>query len=215
MENGTTSIDSLPLSPQGDQYGEQTNNIQMQINGQQQQPYQKPSQLSGNGNNQGKTPQTTFDQNGVKQLMEGLKTAGSSGMTGLSIRDVPQNQDQHVTDQQVHPNYIPQNEINAHTGQPDYIFQHQTSEDVIRENARKQQKIDSLDILYSEMQIPILIAVLYFLFQLPIVNKTLFNYIPSLFNKEGNHNLAGYLFNSIMFGSIYFFMTQVIQKFNI
>lgn len=204
MEQGTTSIDSLPLSPQVDNHNTSTNNIQMQINAHPQQH-----------NNQGQIQPVTFDQNGVKQLMEGLKTAGSSGMTELSIRDVPQNQDMHITDQQVNPNYIPQHELNKQTGQRDYIFQHQTSEDVILENARKQQKVDSLDILYGEMQIPILITVLYFLFQLPIVNKTLFSYIPSLFNNEGNYNLAGYLFNSIMFGSVYFLMTKTIQNFNI
>jgi hypothetical protein len=211
MDSGTTSIDSLPLSPQTDH-----NNIQFQPNGQQQyQPgYQQQGQQPGQQPG-GQLSQSTFDKNGVKQLMDGLKTAGSSGMTGLSIRDVPQNQTHHITDQAVYPNYIPQNEINEQTGQRDYIFQHQTSEDVIRENARKQQKADSLDIFYNEMQIPILIAVLYFLFQLPVVNKTLFTYMPSLFNNEGNHNLGGYLFNSIMFGGIYFLMTKIIQNFTI
>ena len=97
----------------------------------------------------------------------------------------------------------------------DYIFNHQTSEDIIQENARKQQKTDSLDTLYNELQIPILISVLYFIFQLPIFHKTLFRYLPSLFNSDGNHNLAGFIFNSTVFGGIYYLMTKSIQNLGI
>jgi hypothetical protein len=107
------------------------------------------------------------------------------------------------------PNFIP-----SHQGGGDYILNHQTSEDIIRENARRQTKTDSIDELYNEMQIPILIAVLYFLFQLPVVRKNIFKYIPALFHKDGNYNLSGYILNSLMFSGLYFLMTKGIKHFS-
>jgi hypothetical protein len=151
-------------------------------------------------------PPPSFD---AKQLLNGLQAASSSGMTGLAIRDVPQNQEYLASDVEVRPNYIPSHE------KGDYILNHQTSEEIVKENARRMQKTDSLDFIYEELQIPILIAVLYFLFQLPIVRKNMFRYLPSLFNKEGNTNLIGYIFNSLLFGGIYFLMTKTIKNFRI
>jgi hypothetical protein len=64
------------------------------------------------------------------------------------------------------------------------------------------------------MQIPILIGVLYFLFQLPVVRKNIFKYIPTLFHKDGNYNLSGYILNSVMFAGLYFIMTKGIKHFS-
>ena len=48
---------------------------------------------------------------------------------------------------------------------------------------------NSLDSIYDEIQTPLLISILYFLFQLPIMKKTLFKYIPYLCHSDGNYNL--------------------------
>ena len=215
--DGTTSIDSLPMGPIDNSM---QNNVQLNVKpmqqaqqgqaqqGQAQQPPQMQAQQQGQGQMQmpkGQPP-PAFD---AKQLLSGLQTASSSGMTGLAIRDVPQSQEYLTTDVEVRPNYVPSHE------KGDYILNHQTSEEIVRENARRLQKTDSLDYIYEELQIPILIAVLYFLFQLPIVRKNMFAYLPSLFNKDGNTNLIGYIFNSLLFGGIYFLMTKTIKNFTI
>ena len=49
----------------------------------------------------------------------------------------------------------------------------------------QKRDINRLDYLYDELQTPLLICVLFFIFQLPAVNKKLFRYIPTLFIKEG------------------------------
>ncbi len=198
--DGTTSIDSLPMGPVDMQ-----NNVQLNVKPMQAQQQQAQQQAQQQQVPKGQPP-PSFD---AKQLLSGLQAASSSGMTGLAIRDVPQNQEYLASDVEVRPNYIPSNE------KGDYILNHQTSEEIVRENARRQQKTDSLDFIYEELQIPILIAVLYFLFQLPIVRKNMFLYLPSLFNKDGNTNLIGYIFNSLLFGGIYFLMTKTIKNFTI
>ena len=67
---------------------------------------------------------------------------------------------------------------------------------------------DSLEILYDEFQIPIIIGLLYFIFQLPIVKTKLLILLPSLFSKDGNPNLTGYIFNSIFFGVLYYVISK-------
>ena len=46
--------------------------------------------------------------------------------------------------------------------------------------------INRLDKFYDNLQTPILLSILYFIFQLPIFKKYLLKYIPSLFKKDGN-----------------------------
>ena len=197
MDNGTTSIDSLPISPQTQ------NNIQLEMT--ENVRVDNPSQQLQKAREE--DPATK--QRNLNQFVTGLQQASSSGMTALPSRDIPQSQDHLTQDPQMKPNFIPNNQAMG-----DYILNHQTSEDIIRENARRQTKTDSLDELYNEMQIPILIGVLYFLFQLPVVRKNIFKYVPSLFYKDGNYNLSGYILNSVMFAGLYFTMTKGIKHFS-
>jgi len=197
MDNGTTSIDSLPISPQSQ------NNIQLEMT--ENVRVDNPSQQLQKAREE--DPATK--QRNLNQFVTGLQQASSSGMTALPSRDIPQSQDHLTQDPQMKPNFIPNNQAMG-----DYILNHQTSEDIIRENARRQTKTDSLDELYNEMQIPILIGVLYFLFQLPVVRKNIFKYVPSLFHKDGNYNLSGYILNSVMFAGLYFTMTKGIKHFS-
>lgn len=205
MDNGTTSIDSLPISPQSQE------NIKLDILPTQQVPQyntkiDNPAQMLQK--NREEDPSTM--QRNLNQFVTGLQQASAAGMTSLPARDIPQGQTHLTQDVQMQPNFIP-----AAPSGGDYILNHQTSEDIIRENARRQIKTDSLDVMYNEMQIPILICVLYFLFQLPIVRKNMFKFIPALFSKDGNPNLSGYVVNSLMFAGLYYFMTKSIRHFSI
>ena len=151
-----------------------------------------------------------INQQNLNQFVTGIQQASAAGMTALPSRDIPQNQESLTRDQQMKPNYIPAAE------NTDYIREHQNNnEEMIREYARRQQKTDSLDNMYNELQIPILIAVLYFTFQLPVVRKNLFKFLPSLFSKDGNPNLSGYITNSLIFGALYFGLTKGMKYFAI
>ena len=76
------------------------------------------------------------------------------------------------------------------------------------------QRNNSLDEMYNEIQTPLLIAVLYFLFQLPIFKKMLYSYFPILFSTDGNLNINGFIFNSIIFGFIFYILDKITVKFN-
>lgn len=221
---GTTSIDSLPMSQQGQGQPIQQTQVQMQPQMQAQQQMQVQAQqmqmqgqpqenikleIDHNRIQQQRDNDPAINQQNLNQFVTGIQQASAAGMTGLPARDIPQNQEALTRDHQMKPNYIPSNE------NVDYIREQQNNEDIIREYARRQQKTDSLDNMYNELQIPILIAVLYFSFQLPIVRKNLFKFLPSLFSKDGNPNLSGYIANSLIFACLYFGLTKGINYFSI
>ena len=67
---------------------------------------------------------------------------------------------------------------------------------------------DRLDMLYDELQTPLLVMILFFAFNLPYVNKTLIRNMPSLFQRDGNPSLSGYLFKTVAFGVSFYGITR-------
>ena len=194
MNIGTTSLDSLPISPQS---GE---NIRLDT-------YEKNVQM-GNPSQalqQERDNDPMAMQKNLNQFVTGIQQASAAGLTNLPSRDIPQNQAHIAQDAHVQPNFIPSPQPQM---QGDYIREHQTNEEIIRAQAQKQEKKDTVDALYEQLQAPLLIAVLYFMFQLPVVQKQLCKVIPALFNKDGNPNLSGYIFTSVAFAGVYFVVNK-------
>ena len=57
------------------------------------------------------------------------------------------------------------------TEKSDYIDQHDTIQSLMQQNKSTKQEQDKLDILYSELQMPIIIMALFFVFQMPFFQK--------------------------------------------
>ena len=142
------------------------------------------------------TKSDSLDQSTINLLVTGLQQTTT---THLPSRDIPMNTESVNSDVQVQPNYVPAPETD------DYIGSHEVFIDSNTD--------DTLDDMYSELQTPILIAVLFFLFQLPVFRKHLFSYFPILFSTDGNLNINGFLFNSVLFGLI-FYLVQKVTKYN-
>ena len=146
------------------------------------------------------------NQNNYNEMINQLQKATLAGATGLPSRDIPINPTAVNNDNQIKPNFIPEPQ------NTDYITNSQTPEDVISQNNKKQNSLDSLDAFYNEFQLPLLVSVLYFLFQLPIFRKTLKKTLPPLFGNDANPNLYGYLFNSALFASIFYILVKIINQ---
>ena len=141
------------------------------------------------------------DQKMMNEVVTGIQQANASGGLELPSRDIPTNT-VHFADEAVQPNYVPQKE------QEDYIQNTDTEQEILARRMKNKNSRDSLEILYDEFQIPIIIGLLYFIFQLPVVRSKLTILIPSLFNKDGNPNLSGYIFNSIFFSLLYYVISK-------
>ena len=137
------------------------------------------------------------DQKMMNEVVTGIQQANASGGLELPSRDIPTNT-VHFADEAIQPNYVPQKE------QEDYIQNTDTEQEILARRMKNRDSRDSLEILYDEFQVPIIIGLLYFIFQLPVVRSKLTTLIPALFNKDGNPNLSGYIFNSIFFAVLYY-----------
>ena len=96
--------------------------------------------------------------------------------------------------------------------QQDYIQNSDTEQEILARRINSKNSRDSLEILYDEFQIPIIIGLLYFIFQLPVVKSKLLTLLPSLFNKDGNPNLTGYILNSLFFGILYYVISKSLNQ---
>ena len=146
------------------------------------------------------------NQNNYNEMINQLQKATIAGATNLPSRDIPINPTSVNNDNQIKPNFIPEPEIS------DYINNSQTPEDLVMQNNKKQNSLDSLDVFYNEFQLPLLVSILYFLFQLPIFRKIIKKTLPSLFNNDLNPNLYGYLFNSVLFASIFYILVKLVNQ---
>lgn len=187
----STNIFDLPTDPVGG--GNVTNNITMSAT---ENVNQKPS--TG----------LSLDQSTISQIVNGLQQASISGATQLPSRDIPITTTGHSTDPQIQPNYIPQPQTSV-----DYINNYEQTNDIINEYNKNAHQQNSLDNMYNEIQTPLLLAVLYFLFQLPFLRKYLFNYFPVLFSNDGNFNINGFLFSSILFGLAFYTLNKITNHF--
>ena len=157
---------------------------------------------------QNQTSQTgmSLDQTTINQIVNSLQQATLAGATQLPSRDIPMNTNNITADPQVMPNYVP-------PPMQDYIRNHEQTSDMINNYNRGKQMNNSLDDMYNEIQTPLLLAVLYFLFQLPFFKRFLYTYIPFLFSNDGNYNINGFLFTSILFGMLFHLLMKTTSYF--
>ena len=147
----------------------------------------------------------SLDQSTISQIVNGLQQASLTGATQLPSRDIPLNTDNLINDSQIQPNYIPP------PREKEYIIE---TDDDINSYYQKEKMENSLDSIYDELQGPILLAVLYFLFQLPFLKKLLFKYFPFCCHRDGNYNIYGLLLNCILFGMIYYSLSKTVKHFS-
>ena len=190
----STSILDLPTDPLGG--GNISNNISLsatEINNPTQSQSQSQSQSA-----------FSLDQTTINQIVNGLQQATLSGSTQLPSRDIPMTTTSHSNDPQIQPNYVPP-PPQQHN---DYITDYEQTNDMVNSYNSNLKRQNNLDDAYNEIQTPLLLAVLYFLFQLPFFRKFLFTYFPVLFSNDGNLNINGFLFTSILFTSCFISQRQ-------
>jgi hypothetical protein len=147
----------------------------------------------------------TLDQSVISQIVSGIQQASTTGVTQLPSRDIPRSTDSITRDPQVQANYIP----SPQEKKIDYIPNNDEMKSMVDQYNREKNKHDSLDEIYMEIQGPLLLAVLYFLFQLPIFRKGIIGYFPILFSKDGNYNIHGFIFMSVLFALLYYLLTKI------
>uniref|UniRef100_A0A6C0I563 Uncharacterized protein n=1 Tax=viral metagenome TaxID=1070528 RepID=A0A6C0I563_9ZZZZ len=130
----------------------------------------------------------------------------------LPSRDIVQDTTEFTHDEQIKPNFIPKANVSS-----DYVRDYQDmTERNVREHEEKKSRLQKLDDLLTEMQIPIFVTVLFLVFQLPIINTLIFKRLAFLpiYAEDGNFNFYGYIFKSLIFGCSYYGVLKFTNYFS-
>ena len=145
----------------------------------------------------------------MNKFVSGVQEAVASGTLGLQSRDVPQTQTHITQDAQMQPNFVPSQEQN------DYIGASHSNREILQQHNEKKKVEQNYDTLFDNLQTPVLLVILYFIFQLPVVKQTVFRLVPALFKKDGTQNLYGYITHSVSFAAVYTGIIMTLRYFSI
>ena len=142
---------------------------------------------------------------------------GQSGYPGpqqqqqqLPPRDFPKNQDFYNLDEKIQANYIPPSPpLNN-----DFMRKYEEEkEKEWKKNVEKKRKSNRIDDVIEKTQIPFIVAILFFIFQLPIINNLIFKRFAflSIYNADGNFNMYGLILKSVLFGIVFHGFSFVVE----
>ena len=160
--------------------------------------------------NQNQQQGVTLDPNTINQIVNELHQATITGSTQLSSRDIPTHTADILTDIQIQANHVPKPIPNINT---DYISEndknYESNTEILNGFHRSSNINNSIESIYSELQLPLLVSLLYFIFQMPFLKQRLFRYLPNLFLSDGNFNLNGFVFTSTLFAMFYYLLQKL------
>ena len=147
-------------------------------------------------------------QNQNQMMTQDHFGGGSGGFSGDSMQRAPPPMmnrgftETFQNDEQAMPNHIPSAKLTT-----DYLREYEDRMvKMTGEHQKEKHRKELIGSLYDEFQTPILIGVLFFLFQIPFINTLMFKYLSfmKIYNEDGNLNLYGLMFKSLLFGLTYF-----------
>ena len=145
-----------------------------------------------------------MNPNIANQLINELNEASMKGATSLPTRDIPSQTIHNTIDETTTPNYVP---IESEK----FINSDENAVNYYNNRVTRDEKVDRI---YEEIQTPLLLSILFFLFQLPIFRNTMFKLFPFMFSKDGNANIQGYFGFSLFFGIFYYFINKLLMIVN-
>ena len=131
----------------------------------------------------------------------------SQSQQRLPSRDIPMDTTQFSNDEQIHTNYVPKSILKK-----DYVRdEYNISEQEIRTQEQEKKRQTRFETMIHEFQVPIILGLLYFFFQLPIVNAQIFKKFSflSIYDEDGNFNIYGLGLKSVLFGSVYYMIMNI------
>lgn len=161
----------------------------------------------------------------INQLVTGLQQATASGATRLRSSDIPMDSLPLAADPNVQQHHIPhhpqyqgstphhnQSPYQEHDQDyPNYIQEEDNMDDIILRNTKRTSYNNQVEMWMDEFQVPLMVSILFFLFQLPIVKKMFHEYLPFLYYLDGNMNVNGYILVSLFFGILYYVLCKILN----
>lgn len=131
----------------------------------------------------------------------------------LPSRDIPMDMGSIAQDAQVQPNYIPPipDEVKQTA---EYMKQYEDiTQRKVQAHIEEKNEKSRMDTLYEEGQIPLLVAVLFFIFHMPVVSQLLYKYLSflKLHDVDGHFSMYGLIWQSALFGTLFYGMSKSIH----
>lgn len=159
----------------------------------QQVPTMVPGQqmpMVGGGVPGGQNPQAAITQSLQPSMMPAPSLTGASAGVGPSVASAPTH---------------------------DYIGEEsQRNEERERmEQVRSENQQDTIETIIDHIKVPIFVASLFFLFQMPVIKQFFFTKMPTLFSKDANLTTNGMLFMSLLFGGAYYAGNRIVKSLDL
>jgi hypothetical protein len=156
--------------------------------------------------------QNQFDNQPNQQQFEQQQQSFDYPQQMMPSRDYPRDTGFHTQDEQTRVNYIPRPKMTQ-----DFVLENEKANQEKWEDHRsKKHRLSKLDHLINELQTPFLLAILFFIFQLPTFNSLLFRYFSflSIYSADGSPNSYGFIFKSALFGFFYYAFIKSMDYFS-
>ena len=150
-----------------------------------------------------------MDPSTIDELVNGIEQLRQSGLTSIPTRDIPNHTERNVIDEETLSTYVPTTKRDKTQAKGQAKAQPLNDDD----NDEDEYKVKTFSVegVYEDIQMPIFVGILYFMFQLPVFKKYLFYFFPNLIGLDGNYNLAGYSFISILFALLYYLINVAVK----
>ena len=128
----------------------------------------------------------------------------------LPPRDMPKDQTIYTNDEQIQANYIPPLPPIQMNLSQEYMQKYEKEkEKEWKEHAEKKRKQSRIEVIIENSQIPIFVAILFFIFHMPVVNNYIFRKLSflAIHDADGNFNIYGLVLKSVLFGLTYSFFS--------
>jgi len=125
----------------------------------------------------------------------------------LPSRDIHFDTSSFAQDEEIQANYIPKSKKNK-----DFVRDYENlTESKLEKHEQEKHRERLVDRIFTEIQLPILISILYFVFQMPIINKLIFKPLSflTIYGPDGNFNFQGLILRSLLFGVCFHTMVKI------
>ena len=158
-------------------------------------------------------PQESDKQSIAPQLTQEQMQMINQQQQSFPSRDIPMDETIYQNDPSIKPNYIPEVD-NKH----DYIEEYGNfSKEHFANYEKEKHREDVVDMIFSELQLPLFVGTLFFIFQMPLMNSFFSKYFSflSIYHSDGHLNLYGMIFKSVLFTSVFFSLNKTISYLSV